>query len=593
MRQFFKFFLASCLGTIAALVVLGILFAGIGSMMAISSGAGSGIDKDQILHVKINDMIPEKTNNVANPEFSFSPKKVLGIRDIAETIKRAGEDDRIKGMFLDVNYSSPGQASSLVIKRAIDSFKLSGKWVYAYADGYSQGGYFLASHADSVYLNPNGSIDFRGFAMFIPFVTELMDKIGLDFEIYYAGDFKSATEPFRRESMSDQNRLQMKTYINEIYDLYLSDIARSRGKTVEELRDIADNFKIRYAEDALEYGMADALLTRQDVYKMMNEKAGIDRDKKTPLLSLDKYFENLKPKKNYGAKDKIAVVYAEGEINDSQEKMNGVIQGDKYAKLLRKIKNDDKIKAVVLRVNSPGGSVLASSKILHELKLIKDAGKGLVVSMGDYAASGGYYISSHADWILAEPNTLTGSIGVYSMIPALDRMFNDKIGIHFDSVATGKYSARFTPYFDWDEREDEFMQATTDREYEKFLNIVAEGRGMTKEKVHEIAQGRIWSGNKAKQLGLVDEIGDLDRAIDVAAENGELEEYRIVEYPFVKDQFTLLLEELTGEELSSAKVRKAMLKEELGEWGYYLDMLSRLKEQEGAQARLPFEFIYN
>ena len=179
------------------------------------------------------------------------------------------------------------------------------------------------------------------------------------------------------------------------------------------------------------------------------------------------------------------------------------------------------------------------------------------------------------------------------MIPALDRMFNDKIGIHFDSVATGKYSARFTPYFDWDEREDEFMQATTDREYEKFLKIVADGRGMTKEKVHEIAQGRIWSGNKAKQLGLVDEIGDLDRAIDVAAENGELEEYRIVEYPFVKDQFTLLLEELTGEELSSAKVRKAMLKEELGEWGYYLDMLSRLKEQEGAQARLPFEFIYN
>lgn len=592
MREFFKFFLASCLGTLVALGLLIILLAGFGSIMAISSGGTNKIGNDQVLHITLNETIPEKTDNVQNPDFSFSPKVKLGVRDIAETIRKAAGDDHIKGIFLDIDYTSPGQASSLVIHRALDSFQLSGKWIYAYGDGFSQGGYFLASTADSIFINPNGSMDFRGFAGFIPFVRGFMDKIGLDFEIYYAGDFKSATEPFRRDEMSPENRLQMEEFLEETYDLYLKKIAESRGKDVAELRTLADEFRIRYAEDALQYGMVDAIANREDVYENMAKRIGLEDGKRVSLLSMEKYFEHAKPKKNYSAKDRIALVYAEGEINDSNEEANGEIQGDKYAKLLRKIKNDDKVKAVVLRVNSPGGSVLASSKILAELNGIQASGKKLVVSMGDYAASGGYYIASHADRIYAEPNTLTGSIGVFSMVPALDRMFNDKLGIRFDSVGTGPYSTRFTPYFDWDEREDEYMQASTDRQYELFLGLVAEGRNMTRDEVHEIARGRIWTGEKALEIGLVDELGDLDAAITAAKELSGIEEYRLVEYPFIKDPLTILMEQLTGEENLTGNVTAAMLKEQFGEWAPQIEALLKLKDQKGVQARLPFEFSY-
>lgn len=592
MREFFRFFLASCLGTLVALGILIILLAGFGSVMAISSGGSTKIGNEQVLHIKLDETIPEKTDNVANPDFSFSPKVKMGVRDIAETIKKAASDDHIEGIFLDIDYSSPGQASSLVIHRALDSFQLSGKWIFAYGDGFSQGGYFLASTADSVFVNPNGSIDFRGFAAFLPFVRGLMDKIGLDFEIYYAGDFKSATEPFRRDQMSPENRLQMEEFLEETYELYLKTIADSRGKDVNELRRIADEFLVRYAEDAVEYGLADAVAHREDVYEAMRKKIGLEKGKRVSLLSMDKYFEHAKPKKNYSAKDRIALVYAEGEINDSNEEANGEIQGDKYAKLLRKIRNDEKVKAVVLRVNSPGGSVLASSKILAELNGIQASGKKLVVSMGDYAASGGYYIASHADRIFAEPNTLTGSIGVFSMIPALDRMFNDKLGVRFDSVGTGPYATRFTPYFDWDEREDAYMQSSTDRQYELFLELVAEGRDMTRDQVHEIARGRIWTGKKALELGLVDELGDLDAALVAAKDLAGIEEYRIMEYPFIKDPITILMEQITGEETLTGNVSAALLKEQFGDWAPQIEALMRWKKATGVQARLPFEFKY-
>lgn len=593
MKQFVKFLLASCLGTLIALGLLIILLAGLGSAMALTSKGGSGkISGDQILHLKLNNAIPEKTDNVSDATFSFSPKVELGVKDIAETIMHAAGDKRIKGIFLDSGFGSPGQSSSLVIQRALDSFKLSDKWIYAYGDYYTQGSYFLAANADSIFLNPIGNVDFRGFAFFIPFVTEFMDKIGLEFEIYYAGDFKSATEPFRRKEMSEENRTQMREYMEEVYSLYLDRIAAARQLPVPYLRDLADNYKVRHAEDALEYKLVDLVLNREDVYAVMSEKVSGKTDKRPPLLSMEKYYEDVKPSTNFSASDKIAIVYAEGEINDSDEPMNGVIQGDKYAKLLRKIKNDEKVKSVVLRVNSPGGSVLASSKILNELKALKAEGKHLIVSMGDYAASGGYYIAAHADKIYAEPNTLTGSIGVYSMIPALDRMLNDKLGIHFDTLGTGKFATRFTPYFDWDEREDQIMQANTDRQYQKFLEVVSEGRGMTVEEVHAVAQGRIWSGQKAKELGLVDELGDLDVAIQTAKELGGASEYRIVEYPFIKDPWTLLAEQLTGEEDLSSSISKKAINSHLGQLAPYYKMLESIQKEKGVQAKLPFMFTY-
>jgi protease IV len=465
--------------------------------------------------------------------------------------------------------------------------------VYAYGNGYSQGGYYLASTADSVFIHKNGNVDFRGFAAFIPFFKEFLDNIGLDFEIYYAGDFKSATEPFRRNDMSEQNRLQLSEYIHEAYDMYLKSIGVSREMNPSELRELANNFRVQFAEDAFRYGLVDGIGSREDVYAKMGARMELGKDQRISLLVLEKYYLASKPKKNYSADHKIALVFAEGEINDAVGEVNGVIQGDRYAKILRKIRNDDKIKAVVLRVNSPGGSVMASAKILHEIKGIQAAGKKVVVSMGDYAASGGYYISCFADKIYAEPNTLTGSIGVYAMVPALDELLNDKLGIRFDTVGTGAYSTRFSPFFDWDEREDNYMQASTDRQYELFLQEVAQGRNMTRDQVHEVAQGRIWSGASAINKGLVDELGGLEQAIRTAQELAGIEEYRIEEFPYIKDQLTLFIEQMTGEKELTTRLSKAFTKQTFGEYAEHAELLLALKNQTGIQARLPIVIKYD
>jgi protease IV len=593
MKQFFKFLLASCLGTIIALAALVIILMGIGSAIALSSGPSTTIGENQVLHLKINDNIPERTDNVQNMEFPFSPFSVLGVRDMALMLKKAADDPKIKGLFIDVGYYSPGQSTSLALRRAIDTFKLSGKWVYAYGNGYSQGGYYLASTADSVFIHKNGNVDFRGFAAFIPFFKEFLDNIGLDFEIYYAGDFKSATEPFRRNDMSEQNRLQLSEYIHEAYDMYLKSIGVSREMNPSELRELANNFRVQFAEDAFRYGLVDGIGSREDVYAKMGARMELGKDQRISLLVLEKYYLASKPKKNYSADHKIALVFAEGEINDAVGEVNGVIQGDRYAKILRKIRNDDKIKAVVLRVNSPGGSVMASAKILHEIKGIQAAGKKVVVSMGDYAASGGYYISCFADKIYAEPNTLTGSIGVYAMVPALDELLNDKLGIRFDTVGTGAYSTRFSPFFDWDEREDNYMQASTDRQYELFLQEVAQGRNMTRDQVHEVAQGRIWSGASAINKGLVDELGGLEQAIRTAQELAGIEEYRIEEFPYIKDQLTLFIEQMTGEKELTTRLSKAFTKQTFGEYAEHAELLLALKNQTGIQARLPIVIKYD
>ena len=445
----------------------------------------------------------------------------------------------------------------------------------------------MASVADELHLNPLGDLDFRGFAVIQPYFKGMLDKIGVDMQVTYAGDFKSATEPFRRKQMSPENRQQVREFVESLYGSFLSDIASSRGMTVPELKDIADKWKVRNPEDAVKFGLIDKVGYEDEIMAEMRNRLGLEEGAKIPFMSMANYYKAKGPIKDYSVKDRIAVVYAEGGIEDG-EGNPGTIGDEEYVKMLRKIRDDDRAKAVVLRVNSPGGSALASENIWRELQLIKDAGKPVVVSMGDYAASGGYYIACMADTIFAEPTTLTGSIGVFSMLPNAEQLMEDKLGITFDTVKTGQYSTSLTPFYGWTESERQIMQQDVNVIYETFLQRVADGRNMTRDQVHEIAQGRVWTGQRALEIGLVDAIGGLDQALATAANLAGLEKYRTREYPPVKDPIQQLMESFMDEETFQTR----LLSRELGEYGDLYDEIHYMKTAKGVQARLPFVLVW-
>ncbi|HFA48754.1 MAG TPA: signal peptide peptidase SppA, partial [Bacteroidetes bacterium] len=405
-------------------------------------------------------------------------------------------------------------------------------------------------------------------------------------EVFYGGVFKSATEPYRRTDMSEPNRKQMHQFLQPAYNNFLSDIGESRNKPIAELKKMANELSLGQAKTALANGMVDELGYIDNVIADLKERIGLKEKDKLKTVSLNDYAGSFKKKKNFKVKDKIALVYAEGVIYQDKGDHGNIVDND-YIKILRKIRKDDKIKAIVLRVNSPGGSAIASENIWRELTLAKEAGKPVVVSMGDYAASGGYYISCLADKIYAEPNTLTGSIGVFSMIPNMRELYNDKLGITFDTVKTAKYSNGLNVVYDMDDYEKSVYQNSTNALYETFLKRVGDGRDMARDDVHKIAQGRVWIGSKAKEIGLVDEIGNIDDAIAAASELAGLEKYRIAEYPKQPDPMQEFIKELTGEK-DDKGIKTRILQEELGE---HYDIYRQVKEvvnMKGVQARLPF-----
>ena len=588
MNQFFKFVFASCLGVFLASIALCAL-----SFFIMVGIAGSGnkqtvdVKSNSVLHLKLNNPIPEQTNNLEMNPFDLSQQEILGINDIVASIEHAKEDKKIEGILLDLGTQlSAGFASSTTIRNALIDFKDSGKFILAYSKNYSQGTYYLASTADKVYLNPLGGIDFHGIAATVPFFKEMLDKVGIHMQVFYAGQFKSATEPYRRNDMSEQNRLQLREFLDPLYNNYLSAIGESRNKSVPELKEMANSLKLSLADNALRMGMVDEVGYIDNVLGDIHERLGLGEKDKVKTISLEDYANSFSNKTNYKIKDKVAVVYAEGAIMMDQGERGNIVDND-YVKIIRKLRKDDKVKAIVLRVNSPGGSALASENIWREFVLAKEAGKPIVVSMGDYAASGGYYIACMADKIYAEPNTLTGSIGVFSMIPNMGELYNDKLGIHFDTVLTSKYSVGLNAVFEMDEYEKNHWQESTDNMYEIFLKRVAEGRDMNRDQVHEIAQGRVWIGNKAKQIGLVDEIGTIDEAIAAAAELAELEEYRLTSFPKQIDPMQELINELTGQKDDDA-IRGQILQKELGEHYKMYQHLKEMINTKGVQARLPF-----
>jgi len=587
MNPFFKMLFASCLGTLLALLVLG------GISTLIIGGIASSADKpkpvkaNSILHLTFDQPIPELTNNTEFTGFKLKQEKVLGLQEITETLEKAAQDEKIKGIFLEVDALPTGLTSSNVLRESLLAFRESGKFILAYSDYYGQQAYYLASAADEVMVNPIGLVDFRGISATIPFFTPMLDKIGVDMQVFYAGKFKSATEPFRRTDMSPENKLQTRAYLEDLYEDMLSDIATSRPLSVAELRQLADDFTGLDPDKAQAQKLVDRVCTRSDALEQLRERIGLAEDDDLSFVSLTNYNAVNPPSTNYKAKSKIAVVYAEGSITGGTDTDNGIITDRRYTDILRDLQKSDKVKAVVLRVNSPGGSALASENILVEVKKIKDKGIPVVVSMGDFAASGGYYISCAADSILAEPTTITGSIGVFSIFPSVAELMEDKIGITFDTVLTSELSAGLNPVFDLSSKESRLLQQRTDKMYEGFLGRVAEGRNMTRDEVHEIAQGRVWTGEKALEIGLVDRLGDLDHAIETAARMANLQEgdYRISDYPKVKDPLMQLLEELSGNEMARERL---LLKKQLGRLYPHYRYVKEITEEPGVQARLPY-----
>lgn len=590
MSTFWKIVFGSCLGSILATIAL--FFIGSGVIGALAAGGDSKSVKDNsILELNFSPTtaIPEKTNNTDAPKFSLESGSILGLNDIIKTLDKAKNDPKIKGVKLEMEGVMAGQATTTAIRRALEDFRSSGKFVVAYGVAYTQKDYYLASAADKIYIHPNGFLDFRGYSSQVTFFKNLLEKLDINVQVFYAGQFKSATEPFRYDKMSEPNRLQVREYITGLYNIFLENISKSRNIPVEDLRGYANNLMIRNADDAVKYRLVDTKGYKDELIADLKGRLSLGEKDKINYVSLEDYYDmEVKGASERSAKDKVAVVYAEGTIGMGEGDA-GSIGGDKYSAMIRKIRQDEHIKAIVLRINSGGGSSLASEDIWRELQLAKQAGKKIVVSMGDVAASGGYYIAAPADTIYAEPNTITGSIGVFSMIPGFHNMLKNKLGITFDTVRTGKFSAGFGVNFDFNPEEQKYFQENVDHIYDSFLGVVADGRKMSKEQVHTIAQGRVWTGVKAKEIGLVDRLGSLQDAIACAARMAGTSDYKIKEYPLSKEPLQQFIEQFTGnKDDKNSSFKTTLMRQELGTLYPYVEQIKSLQNLSGIQMRMPY-----
>lgn len=518
-------------------------------------------------------------------KFTGEAGNTYGLDDILASIKKAKENDNIKGIYIQASWLDAPYASLQAIRTALEDFKESGKFVVAYSDNYTQGLYYLSSVADKVMLNPKGMIEWRGLASAPIFYKDLLQKLGIEMQVFKVGTYKSAVEPFTSTEMSPANKEQVTAFIGSTWNQILDGVSASRKIEKDSLNAYADRMLMFYPSDeSVKCGLADTLIYQNNVRSYLKTLVKINEDDRLPILGLDDMINIKKsvPKDKSG--DILAVYYASGEITDydgSATSDEGIV-GSKMIRDLRKLKEDDNVKAVVLRVNSPGGSAFASEQIWHAVKELK-ANKPVIVSMGDYAASGGYYISCAADSIIAEPTTLTGSIGIFGMIPNVKGL-TEKIGLTFDVVKTNKFSdfGNLMRPVNGDERA--LLQMMISQGYDLFVSRCAEGRHMTKEGIEKIAEGRVWTGEMAKGIGLVDELGGIDKALEIAARKAELKGYTIVSYPTKKDILSTLLDVQPNNYVESQ-----VLKSQLGDYYKDFNLLRNIKERAMIQARVPFE----
>lgn len=584
MKDFIKFTFASLLGVLLAGIVFAIL--GIVSMvgMMASSDTETVVKENSIFMLKLNGTLSERASENPFQSFLGEENTNYGLDEILSSIQKAKDNENIKGIYLHAEALETSFASLEEIRSALMDFKESGKWIVAYGDQYDQGTYYLASTADKIIVNPQGSIAWHGLASQVVFFKDLLGKLGVDMQIFKVGTYKSAVEPFIATEMSPANREQTTAYITSIWNKLLEDISASRNLSVDSLNYYADQMMdLRPAQDYITYGMADTLMYKDEVLSYLKNMSNREADESLRTLSL----EDMKNVKRNVPKDKsgniIAVYYAYGEIDNSTSTDEG-IDSKKVCRDLRKLREDETVKAVVLRVNSPGGSAYGSEQIWNEVVKMT-AEKPVVVSMGDYAASGGYYISCAADCIVANPTTLTGSIGIFGMFPNMEKLFSDKLGLNFDMVKTNKLADMGDLTRPFNAAESEIMQNYINNGYKLFVKRCADGREMTTEAIEKIAEGRVWTGATAKELGLVDELGGLDKALEIAAEKAGVEAYSTITYPAKEGMFSSLLNQSKNDYI------EGQLEESIGEYYHQFKFIKNLKEADPVQARLPFEMI--
>lgn len=589
MKQFFKMMLASMTGFIIAgilliLIVIGIIVA---QVSRLETEKEVKVKANTVLKLDLNDYLEERTNK--NPfemiNFnSFESNKKAGLTDIIRSIQNAKDDPKVSGIYMEFTPSFyAGYAALEDLRNTIIDFKKSKKFVYAYGELYSEKAYYLASTADKIYMNPAGEMIFNGMASTITFFKGSLDKLGIEMEVFKVGKFKGAVEPFLLDKLSPENREQIDVYLSSLFNTYIDGIAKSRKMDAEQVRQIAEQMQIRSAQGAVDLKMIDQLAYQDEVMTAIRNQLGIDKKDEINFIAPYSYSK-VNPTKAEGegsSQGKIAILYAVGDIVDGNGDAETVGSAS-FREAIIKAREDKNVKAVVLRINSPGGSAMASDVILRELSLLKKE-KPLIVSMGDVAASGGYYIAMAADTIVAQPNTITGSIGVFGMFPTMQKLLNDKLGITIDGVKKGEFADLGRVDRPLTEGERAIIQNYVNDVYVQFLNVVSKGRGMDTAAVHEIAQGRVWTGSDAKERGLVDVIGGLQTAIDLAAKKGGLTNYKIKELPIQKSPFEEILMGM------SAETKAKFLQEELGQnYKYYLQM-RRATRYQGIQTRMPFE----
>jgi len=588
MREFFKYVSATVVGFMLSIFLIFIFF------MFVIAAFVSSISDDKVVDVKANSVlylnldqsIKERTPNSRfdNLPIIGTSEKSIGLRDLLLALKKAKSDPSIKVIYLSVSSPQGGKATLKEIRDAIIDFKKSKKQVIAYSEVYSQDAYYIASAASKVYLNPQGALEFKGFSSELMFFKGALEKIGVEAQIIRVGNYKSAVEPFINDKMSEYNRQQVSAYVNGLYNTFLKGISETRNIPQDSLYAIANEYKIQLPKDALAYKMVDALRYKDQVIDELKKLSGIDKNDKIETISINEYAENVSSVKATG-KTKIAVIFANGDII-SGEGNDESIGSERISRAIRKARLDTNVKAIVLRVNSGGGSALASDVIWREMELTKKV-KPVMASFGDVAASGGYYIACAADSIFVQPNTITGSIGVFGIIPNFQNLLNSKLGITFDGVKTGKYADIMSVNRPLTAGERFIIQTDVNHVYDTFITRVADGRKMTKKNVDSVGGGHVWVGTDAVKIGLADRVGSFEDAIVAAGKKAKLKTYRVVEYPEKIDPIKSLMDS------SSDKIRVYYAQKEFGEHFLMYEQMKKAVLNSGVQARMPFNININ
>lgn len=586
MKDFLKYTLASIVGLLVCTVIVTIISVISIIGIAASSGTAVVVEDNSLFKLELKGEVTERM--IDNPFASLMSEEqtALGLNDVLASIQKAADNDKIKGIYLEAGNISAQPASVEEIRNALIRFKQTGKFVVAYGDTYSESDYYICSVADKIILNPQGIVDWHGLASQTIYFKDLLEQVGVEMEVFKVGTYKSAVEPYTSTEMSAENREQITAYITSIWDNMVENVALSRGMSEERLNYYADQYMAFCpTEECLSAGLVDTLLYKDATKDYLKKLMAVDEDERLKVMTLDevKNIQKNVPLDKSG--NIIAIYYAEGQIVDNPSTgMNTApeIVGEKVCIDLRKLRDDENVKAVVLRVNSPGGSAYASEQIWNEVIKLKEK-KPVIVSMGDLAASGGYYISCAADTIIAQPNTLTGSIGIFGMFPNPHKLITDKLKLNIETVKTNRFSdfgAMGRP-FSSDERA--IMQRYINKGYATFIQRCADGRGMPKADIEAVAQGRVWTGEMAMEVGLVDLLGDIELAKEIAAEKAGVESYTLISYPEEVGAFAMLLDQ-TKESYIETRFGKFAR-----EFGTELSLIRNIEEWSSLQARLPYE----